>query len=53
MAAEAGVKTVVLTHLVGGPNPPGGADSADAAYVDAVRKQFAGEVIVGRDQLVL
>ena len=49
MAAEAGVKTLVLNHLI-----PGGLDALpDESYLEGVREHFAGEVIVGRDQLVL
>ncbi len=49
MAAEAGVRTLVLTHII-----PGALGALpDSAYVDAVRKTFNGPVVVGRDQLVL
>jgi ribonuclease BN (tRNA processing enzyme) len=49
MAAEAGVGTLVLTHII-----PGALGSMpDSAYIAAVRKTFKGPVIVGRDQLVL
>ena len=49
MAAEAGVGTLVLNHLI-----PGGLDaSADESYVEGVREFFAGEVVIGRDQLQL
>ncbi len=45
MAAEAGVKTLVLHHLI-----PGALEELpDEAYIEGVRKHFAGEVIVGRD----
>jgi ribonuclease BN (tRNA processing enzyme) len=47
LATEAGVKTLVLSHLVPG-GPPG---LADEAWRDAVRPHFAGELIVGRDLL--
>jgi ribonuclease BN (tRNA processing enzyme) len=53
MAAEAGVKTVVLTHLLPGSNRPGAAEFPDTTYIEDVRKSFSGEVIVGRDQMVL
>lgn len=49
MAAEAGVGTLVLTHII-----PGALGAMpDSAYIAAVRKTFKGPVIVGRDQLVL
>jgi len=48
MAAEAKVKTVVLNHLLPGSNQPG---IGDDAYIHDVKKFFAGEVIVGRDQM--
>lgn len=53
MAAEAKVKTVVLNHLLPGANRPGPAEFPDTGYIDDVRKHFSGEVIVGRDQMVL
>jgi ribonuclease BN (tRNA processing enzyme) len=43
-ASEAGVKLVVLSHMV--PAPTG---ANDAAYVDGVKKFYAGPVVVGRD----
>jgi ribonuclease BN (tRNA processing enzyme) len=49
MAANAGVGTLVLTHII-----PGALGTMpDSAYVAAVRKTFNGPVIVGHDQLVL
>jgi ribonuclease BN (tRNA processing enzyme) len=50
MASEAKVKTVVLSHLLPGSN---GRGVADDSYIASVRKFFAGEVIVGHDQLRL
>jgi ribonuclease BN (tRNA processing enzyme) len=50
MAAEAKVKTVVLSHLLPGSN---GGELPDTAYIGAVRKFFDGEVIVGRDGMRL
>jgi ribonuclease BN (tRNA processing enzyme) len=46
VAAQARVKTLVLTHLVPteGPNAP-----TDEQWLGAARKHFSGEVIVGRD----
>jgi ribonuclease BN (tRNA processing enzyme) len=42
-ASEAGVKMVVLSHIVA---PPGG---SDAKYVEGVRKLYSGPVVVGKD----
>jgi ribonuclease BN (tRNA processing enzyme) len=52
MAAEAKVKTVVLTHIVPGSRP-GSAELPETIYIDGVRQHFSGQVIVGRDQMVL
>ncbi|WP_428101297.1 MBL fold metallo-hydrolase [Candidatus Rariloculus sp.] len=49
MAAEAGVGTLVLSHLV----PGALLDVDDETYLTGVRRQFDGEVIVGRDQMVI
>lgn len=49
MAAEAGVRTLVLSHLVPGALDP----LSDDAYLAPARKTFRGNVVVGRDQLVL
>jgi ribonuclease BN (tRNA processing enzyme) len=49
MAAEAGVGTLVLTHII-----PGALGTMpDSAYIAAVRKTFKGPVVVGHDQQVL
>ncbi|HVY67028.1 MAG TPA: MBL fold metallo-hydrolase [Gammaproteobacteria bacterium] len=53
MASEAKVKTVVLNHQLRGPAQPGGTAYAISAFIDGVREKFAGEVIVGEDQLVI
>jgi ribonuclease BN (tRNA processing enzyme) len=53
MAAEAGVRMLVLTHLLPGGTPQRGGALPDASYIDAVRKHFSGEVVVGRDQMRL
>lgn len=45
IATEAGVKTLVLSHLVPGGYPL----LADEVWFDAVRPYFSGELIVGRD----
>ena len=49
MAAEAGVKLLVLSHLV-----PGALQTiGDAVYIAGVRKHFSGKVVVGKDLMVL
>jgi ribonuclease BN (tRNA processing enzyme) len=53
MAAEAGVKTVVLSHLLPGSNRNSTAEYPDSSYIEGVRKAFQGQVIVGRDLMVL
>jgi ribonuclease BN (tRNA processing enzyme) len=45
IAAEARVKTVVLTHFVPGDDP----SITDEQWSEGVRKHFHGRVIVGRD----
>lgn len=49
MAAEAGVGTLVLSHLI----PGGLTDLPDEAYLEGVRRHFDGDVIVGRDLMVI
>lgn len=49
MAAAAKVKTLVLSHLVGGAGPRGGAN--EDPYTAEIKKFFDGEIIIGRDQL--
>ena len=49
LATEAGVGTLVLSHLVPGGPPV----LADEVWRDAVRPHFAGELVVGRDLLEL
>jgi ribonuclease BN (tRNA processing enzyme) len=44
VAHDAGVKLVVLSHLV-----TGGAASNDAAYVAGVKTLYSGPVVVGKD----
>ena len=53
MATEAGVKTVVLSHLLPGSNRNTIAEYPDSSYIEGVRKAFSGQVIVGRDLMVL
>jgi ribonuclease BN (tRNA processing enzyme) len=43
MAAGAGVKTVVLTHLQPSPNNDYG------RYVELVKKSFSGQILVAKD----
>jgi ribonuclease BN (tRNA processing enzyme) len=49
MAAEAGVKLLVLSHLV-----PGALQAVrDDSYIAGVRNHFKGKVVVGKDLMVL
>jgi len=45
LAAEAGVKTLVLSHLVPGDDP----SITDAMWTEGVRKHYGGAIVVGRD----
>jgi ribonuclease BN (tRNA processing enzyme) len=45
VAAAAGVKTLVLSHLV----PPDDPEVTEEMWADAARRHFAGEIVVGRD----
>jgi ribonuclease BN (tRNA processing enzyme) len=45
IAAQAGVKTVVLTHLVPGDDP----SITDEQWSEGVRKHFNGTIVVGKD----
>lgn len=45
VAQAAGVKTLVLSHLV----PPDDPEVTDAMWIEAARRSFRGPVIVGRD----
>jgi ribonuclease BN (tRNA processing enzyme) len=47
IATEAGVKMLVLSHLVPGETPP----VSDDEWLAAARKHYAGEIVVGRDLL--
>lgn len=53
MAAEAGVGTVVLYHLLPGSNGPVAEEVPDTVYIEGVRRHFDGPVIVGRDLMQL
>jgi ribonuclease BN (tRNA processing enzyme) len=47
LAAEAGVKTLVLSHLVPGDDP----SITDEMWTEGVRKHYGGTIVVGRDLL--
>lgn len=47
VAQAAGVKTLVLSHLVPGDDP----EVTDRMWIDAAHARFRGDVIVGRDLL--
>lgn len=49
VAAEAGAKTLVLSHLVPGDDP----SITDAMWITDVRKNFSGEIVVGRDLMMI
>jgi len=49
VAAEARVKTLVLSHLVPGDDP----SITDAMWTEDVRKNFSGEIVVGRDLMTI
>jgi ribonuclease BN (tRNA processing enzyme) len=49
VAAEAGVRTLVLTHFVPGDDP----SITDAMWVEGVRESFAGRIVVGRDLMTI
>jgi len=49
VAQAAGVKTLVLSHLVPADDP----EVTDQMWIDAARAQFRGSVIVGKDLLEL
>ena len=48
IARAAGVRTLVLSHLV-----PAFPDLTDDMWIEGVRRQFTGEIIVGRDMMEL
>jgi ribonuclease BN (tRNA processing enzyme) len=47
LAAEAGVKTLVMSHLVPSDDP----SITDAMWEEGVRKHYGGTIVVGRDLL--
>jgi ribonuclease BN (tRNA processing enzyme) len=49
LAAEAGVKALVMSHLVPGDDP----SITDAMWTEGVRKHYAGPIIVGKDLMEL
>jgi ribonuclease BN (tRNA processing enzyme) len=49
MAAEAGVETLVLTHLV----PGGITENSDNLFLEGASRHFNGRIIVGRDLMVI
>ncbi|WP_028225088.1 MBL fold metallo-hydrolase [Paraburkholderia ferrariae] len=49
IATAAGVKTLVLSHFVPGGDP----SITDDMWVADVRKDFAGQIVVGKDLMVL
>jgi ribonuclease BN (tRNA processing enzyme) len=49
IAAQAQVKTLVLSHLVPGNDP----SITDDQWVEGVRKHFKGEIIVGKDLMMV
>jgi len=49
VAAEAGVRTLVLSHFVPGDDP----SITDAMWTEGVRKSFSGEIVVGRDLMTI
>lgn len=48
IAAAAKVKTLVLSHLLPGDEP-----MDDAVWITAAARHFSGEIIVGRDRMIL
>jgi ribonuclease BN (tRNA processing enzyme) len=49
VAAAAGVKTLVLSHFVPGADPL----VTDAMWIEGVRRHYDGEIVLGRDLLVV
>ena len=47
VATQAGVKTLVLSHLIPGQDP----SITDAQWAEGVRRQFSGRIVVGKDLL--
>jgi ribonuclease BN (tRNA processing enzyme) len=53
MAREAKVKTLVLNHLIPGAANIGQLNLPVTTFINGVRKEFDGEVIVGQDLMVI
>ena len=53
MAREAKVKTLVLNHLIPGAANIGQLSLPVTTFINGVRKEFDGEVIVGQDLMVI
>jgi len=53
MATEAQVKMVVLNHLLPGTTAPGRPEFPASSFIEGVRKDYSGEVVVGEDLLVV
>jgi ribonuclease BN (tRNA processing enzyme) len=49
VAAQAGVKMLVLSHLV----PAGEPEVPDAEWIEAARRHYSGPIVVGRDLMEL
>lgn len=49
VAAKAGVKTLVLSHLAPGCDP----SITDEMWTAPIRKEFSGQIIVGKDLMVI
>ena len=49
IAQAAGVKTLVLSHLV----PPDDPEVTDQMWIESAQRQFKGRVILGKDLLVI
>jgi ribonuclease BN (tRNA processing enzyme) len=49
VAAAAGVRMLVLSHLAPGDDP----SITDAMWTEDIRKNFAGEIVVGRDLMTI
>ena len=49
VAAAAGVKTLVLSHFVPGDDPT----ITDEMWLEGVRRHFSGNVVVGKDLMVI
>lgn len=52
-AREAGVKTVVLNHLLPGTIVEGKLNFPVSTFIDGVRREFSGEVIVANDLMMI